>query len=81
MTLLKLRTQEKSLTKPTYRKELIKMLSNLLLFASIVVAIVIVGLVLAILFSVYGMIHLKIKQLSLRIEHDPMANPIRNEAV
>ena len=69
------------------------MLSNLLLFASIVVAIVIVGLVLAILFivaivviglvlgilfSLYGVIHLKMKQLSLRIEHDPMNNPIRN---
>ena len=76
--LLKLRTQEKSLTKPTHTERKIKMLSNLLLFASIVVAIVIVGLVLAILFSVYGMIHLKIKQLSLRIEREPMTNPIRN---
>ena len=54
------------------------MLSNLLLFASIVVAIVIVGLVLGILFSLYAIIHLKIKQLSLRIEREPMTNPIRN---
>lgn len=57
------------------------MLSNLLMFALIVVAIVIVGLVLGILFSIYGMIHLKIKQLALRIEHDPMTNPTKNGSV
>ena len=76
--LLKLRTQEKSLIKLTHRKELIKMLSNLLAFILFIIAIVVIGLVLGILFSLYGVIHLKMKQLSLRIEHDPMTNPIRN---
>jgi len=57
------------------------MLSNLLIFISIIVAIVTVGLVLGILLSLYAMIHLKIKQLSLRIEHDPMSNPIRNGGI
>lgn len=57
------------------------MLSNLLMFILIILAIVVIGLVLGILFSIYGVIHLKIKQLSLRIEHDPMANPIRNGGV
>ena len=57
------------------------MLSNLLTFILFIVAIVVIGLVLGILFSLYGVIHLKMKQLSLRIEHDPMNNPIRNEGV
>lgn len=54
------------------------MLSNLLTFILFIVAIVVIGLVLGILFSLYGVIHLKIKQLSLRIEREPMNNPIRN---
>ena len=57
------------------------MLSNLLMFTLVIVAIVVIGLVLGILFSLYGVIHLKIKQLSLRIEHDPMTNPIRSGGV
>ena len=57
------------------------MLSNLLMFILFIVAIVVIGLVLGILFSLYGVIHLKMKQLSLRIEHDPMINPIRNEGM
>lgn len=54
------------------------MLSNLLAFILFIVAIVVIGLVLGILFSLYSVIHLKMKQLSLRIEHDPMTNPIKN---
>jgi len=57
------------------------MLSNLLMFTLVIVAIVVIGLVLGILFSLYGVIHLKIKQLSLRIEHDPMTNPIRSRGM
>ena len=67
-----------NLLKLYHMKGIKKMLSNLLMFILFIVAIVVIGLVLGILFSLYGVIHLKMKQLSLRIEHDPMNNPIRN---
>ena len=54
------------------------MLSNLLMFTLVVVATVVISLVLGIPFSLYDVIHLKNKQLSLRVEHDPMTNPIRS---
>ena len=75
---MKLKTLEKNLINTQLQKGMNEMLSNLLMFTLVIVAIVVIGLVLGILFSLYGVIHLKIKQLSLRIEHDPMTNPIRN---
>ena len=55
------------------------MLANILSFIGILAALTIVGLVLASLFGIFALIYLKLKQVSLRIENDPNANPFEHD--
>lgn len=55
------------------------MLENIIWFIGLIASIVVTGLVIGILFSLYGVIHLKLKQLSLRIEADPLGNPFKDD--
>lgn len=55
------------------------MLENIMLYIGVIAAVTILGLVIGILFTLYGVIHLKLKQLSLRIEADPLGNPFKDD--
>lgn len=55
------------------------MLSNIVAFTGIVISIIVVGLVVAVLVSLFSVLRLMMKQAELKLEADPTANPFKDD--